>query len=647
MADETPKLGAREFQPNPSSFVAQELIEQGAEIAFGVQGGHIWQLSDEMSRHGIQMITVRHEQNAVYMAENWARIRRRPALVYATAGPGMTNTVTAVNQAYLAKAPMILLLGGHETEHDGLYTTIQEAYARDLLGGVTKWTQRIMQVNQIKQFIARAYKDAMSYPYAPIALELCANMLAFNLTPADQRTWEPGFPNADYVSKWRGDRTGTGFSIGGDPDLVAQTVELIYKAKNPLIFAGDGVHWSDAAKELKDFAEYAQVPVAGRRTGRGALPETHDLAMLSKGVAAIQKQVDLVVLVGMKVGFFDGYGGGWKRVIQINESLDHIWTFLPTEVELVGTPRVVLRQMLQYAQSKGLTPPSERKDWVRKARETSKAHTARLHEKAMKYADMKPLHPGYIAKVCADVVEDRYQGRNHIVVDGYTVSGFAPQMFTLRRSAQMTDASEQAGVGHGIGMAMGAAFAEPSTATAPVLSLMGDAGMGNAGMEIETAVRYNQPIVFLVTNNNGWLSGMEAMIYGEGWKALKYEKNLKWGTGSFIPDQRYDKMFEVIGCHGEWVTDPKDLKAALNRSFDAAEKGTPAVLNVQMTRRVAPTVTHTVPAYALCWDHIPWEDLAKRGKAMRAAYLKGAHPSLPDMVLPDPWEPISDDEANA
>ena len=143
----------------------------------------------------------------------------------------------------------------------------------------------------------------------------------------------------------------------------------------------------------------------------------------------------------------------------------------------------------------------------------------------------------------------------------------------LRKSAQMTDASENAGVGHGIGMAIGAAFADPLSGACPVVSLMGDAGMGNAGMEIETAVRYRLPVVYLVTNNDGWLSSLKGFVYGNDFNALKNEKNQQWGVTDFIPDQRYDKMFEAIGCHGEWVTDPAGLKGALSTFFSVVVIG--------------------------------------------------------------------------
>jgi len=317
---------------------------------------------------------------------------------------------------------------------------------------------------------------------------------------------------------------------------------------------------------------------------------------------------------------------------------------MPTETAIVGTPKVVLRQMLEYAASNGLKSPPERDSWITKLRENNDSFRTNYHERALKYKDMKPLHPGYIAKAVADICEERYNGENHVVIDGFTISGYAPQFFTLKNSAQMTDASEQAGVGHGIGMAIGAAFADPATRTCPVLVLLGDAGMGNAGMELETAVRYGLPIVFLVTNNDGWLGVLEAVSYGKNFSVLKNEKNQKWGVTDFIPDQRYDKMFEVIGCHGEWVTDPADLKAALIRSFNAAENGIPAVLNIKTSRRVAATVMHSTPVYALGFNHIPYEELPRIGKYLRSKFFRVIYPKIPEMEPRDPWDPLTDED---
>lgn len=644
MKNDKISLGEREFYPNPSMLLAEELVDHGVEIAFGVHGGHIWQICDEMSRHGIQLVTVRHEQNAVYMAENYAKLKRKPGVVFGTAGPGMTNMVSAVNQCYLSRTPLILILGSHEVEHDGLYSTMQEAYAADLLGGITKWTQRIVQSNQIKQCIARAFRDALTYPFAPVGLEFSASMLQVNFLPPQQRLWEPGAPHSDYVPKWMGEKTGQPFTCAGDPERIKNAVEIIYQASTPLIMAGDGVHWSDAGRELLEFAEYAQIPVSGRRLGRGTVPETHRLAVSSKVLNAVSEDIDLRILIGMKIGYFDGYGQGWKKVIQINESSEHIWTYMPTEIAIVGTPKIVIRQLLEYARSKRLKPPQDRGSWITEIKKNNDKYHADCHDRAQKYKDLKPLHPGYIAKTVADVCEERYNGKNLVIIDGFTISGYAPQFFKLRKSAQMTDASEQAGVGHSIGMAIGAAFADPSTKKCPVIALLGDAGMGNAGMEIETAVRYDLPIVFLVSNNNGWLGVLEAVAHGKNFSVLKNEKNQKWGVTDFIPDQRYDKMFEVIGCHGEWITDPAELKEALIRSFAAAENGRPAVLNVKTNRRVAATVMHSTPLYALGFNHIPYDELPKIGKYLRSKFFRIIYPKIPEMPPRDPWEPVTDDD---
>lgn len=644
MEKNSTQLGEREFYPNPSMLLAEELVDHGVEIAFGVHGGHIWQICDEMSRHGIQLVTVRHEQNAVYMAENYAKIKRAPAVVFGTAGPGMANMVSAVNQCYLSRTPLILILGSHEIDHDGFNATLQEAYATDLLSGITKWTQRIVQSNQIKQSIARAFRDALTYPYAPVALELCASMLSVNFLPPGQRYWEYRAPNGDYAPKWRGNSMGTPFSFSGDPELIKNAVELIYQAKNPLVIAGDGIHWSGAHQELESFAVLAQTPVSGRRMGRGAIAETSPLAISSKGVSAVQQDIDLRVLIGMKVSFFDGFGSDWKSVIQINESPEHISTYLPTQTAVVGNPKLVLSQMTAYIRANNLTPPPGRNTWLEKIKGNNDEFRESYHNRALKYKDLKPLHPGYISKVVADVCENRYNGENRIIIDGFTISGYAPQFFRLRKSAQMTDASENAGVGHGIGMAIGAAFADPLSGTCPIISLMGDAGMGNAGMEIETAVRYELPIVYLVTNNDGWLSALKGFVYGKDFKVLKNEKNQKWGVTDFIPGQRYDKMFEAIGCHGEWVTDPADLKGALERSFDAAENGIPAVLNVQTNRRVLATVMHSTPLYALLFNHIPYDELPKINKYMRGKFFRILYPKIPEMEPRDPWDPLTDDD---
>ncbi len=635
-------LGKREFQPNPSTYIAQSLKEQGVEVAFGVHGGHVWQIVDEMSNAGIKIVTVRHEQAAVYAAEAYAKVTGRPGVAFATAGPGTSNIVSGVQQAFLSCSPVVILLGGNEYEHDRVFTS-QMANAEKLMSGITKWTQRLVHPTQFKHLITRAFKDSQDYPKGPVVLEFSLSALWQAIPPLIK----PGIfgEHTCYIEEWRGEETRDPLPVGGSPRLVEQAVKLLYAANRPVIFAGDGLHWSGGSKELIEFAGLARIPVHCRRIARGAMPEDHPLCFSPGFSGKALDGWDMLLALGLKVGSYEGYGRGWPKCIQVNESSQHIWTFLKTALGIVGSPNVVLQQMIDYAKTHNLRPPAGREDWIRQVIDAHKTGYKRRLERADKYGRRTPIHHAYLARVLWDVIEERYHGRNRIVIDGWTMSDFAPSYLRARYSGQIMNASEQAGIGHGIGMAIGAAFADPHTRGRPVVALMGDSGVGLAGMDIETAIRFRLPIVFLVNNNNGWVPAIKYSIYGRNWEAMGQQDQ---GIGQeCLPDIRYDKMFEILGCHGEWVTGPEDISPALGRAFEAAEAGKTAVVNVKMD----PTLANSgVGNYGMqrSWAHVPWDKLPKRGKALRRNVLREYFPwsetGVPEIPMPDIWEPVSEEE---
>ncbi len=642
MENEEVELGEREQYPHAASYIAEVLKENGVEVAFGVHGGHIWCIVDELSFYGIKTVTVRHEQSGVYAAEAYSKVTGKVGIAYATVGPGVANTVSAIQQAYLSCSPVILLMGGHEPEHDQTYT-IQVSYGEKLLSGITKWTQRIIEPCQFKWFVTKAIKDALSYPRGPVVLEFTLSALTKDVPP----NVEPGMygEHALYVENWNEEGVGRPMPSGADPESVKKIVEALYSSKHPIIFAGDGVHWAGASDELKEFCELAKIPATGRRIGRGALPETHPLFFSSRAARRILRQSDLLLSLGMKVGFFDGYGARWPKTIQVNESPEHIFTFLNTKLAAVGNCKAVLRQMIDYIKEKGLTPPKDRDEWIAQVQKIHNEARDNLLKRAEKYANHVPVHPGWACKAIWEVCEEMYDGMNRVIIDGFSISGFVPPFLRARYSGQIMDASEQAGVGHGVGMGIGAAFGDPNSKDHPILVLMGDAGMGVAGWDIETAVRFKLPIVFLVHNNNGWLTSLKN-VYGAKWEALG-EQDQPMGPES-LPDIPYHEIYKLLGCHGELVDTPDKLKPALSRGFKAAEEGKPAVINVIMD----PTVGNpqlTTPAYQYCLFHIPWDRLTKRGKRMRVNAFKwmdwkeaGVDPSEYPPV--DPWEPATEED---
>jgi thiamine pyrophosphate-dependent acetolactate synthase large subunit-like protein len=347
----------------------------------------------------------------------------------------------------------------------------------------------------------------------------------------------------------------------------------------------------------------------------------------------------------MKVGIFDsGFGRGWPKCIQINESPEHIWEFLKTDAIILGGPKVVLKQMIQCMRSNHLKPPVSRKAWISRVQQGQQEYDAQLATKALKYRDHNPIHHGWLCKAIWDTCEELHDGMNRLIIDGFTISGFIPPFPKARYSGQILDASEHAGVGHGIGMAIGAALADPDARKHPIISLMGDGGIGVAGFDIETALRYELPIVYLITNNDGWLTGLKYNYYGKGWDALG-PQDRRYGH-EFLPGIKYDRLSEVFGVHGEFVEAPADFRPALERALKSAAKGKTAVVNVRVDPTLVSPAMHQIVLQAQ-FGHVPWNELPRRGKALRRFYhfmFPWDEAGVAPMQAPDPWEPVGEDE---
>lgn len=635
-------LGMREYYPNAADVFAEALLENGTEMAFGVHGGDLWKIVDPISRMGIKLITVHHEQSAVYAAEAYSKVTGKVGVFYTDTGPGTGNITSALQQCYLSCSPALGICGGTIIGHERAFT-IQPSYAEPMFSRITKWTQRIFADFEVKHFVAKAFKDAQSYPKGPCVIEF---PLAAMTGPPSPPSFASLAASRLYRPRWRAEETGKPLpSPGGDPELVERVVRMLCQAKRPVMFAGDGVHWSGASAELVEFAQMAQVPVSGRRLGRGAMPETHPLHFSSRLHRQVIPECDLMVLIGMKVGIFDStFGAGWPKCIQINESPEHIWEYLDTDTILLGGPKVVLKQMMECMKASGLAPPPDRGEWVAKVQQAQREADAGLHARALKYKDHKPVHHGWLCKAIWDTCEQLYRGMNRIIIDGFTISGFVPPFLKARYSGQIMDASEQAGVGHGIGMAIGAALGDAETSKHPVISLMGDAGMGNSGFDIETALRFQLPIVYVVTNNDGWLTGMKYQYYGKNWEALG-QQDRPLGQ-AFLPDIRYENLSQVFGVHGEYVREPGEFRPAFERALRAAQEGKTAVVNVIVDPTLINPTSYGL-AYAAGWGHIPWDELPKRGKAIRRFYLftlPWDQAGVSPVAQPDPWEPVSEEE---
>jgi thiamine pyrophosphate-dependent acetolactate synthase large subunit-like protein len=655
-------LGKRELYPSTGKYVAEILREQGVTVAWGVPGGHIWHFVDAISRIGIKLVIFGHEQNSVYAAEGYSQVTQKPAVAFGTVGPGTGNAFSPMQQAFLSNTPIVYLAGGIEQEHDGLYNTIQESICAEFFQHVTKWSQRVFYPWSVKQFMTRGFRVAQSAPMGPVAFELGIDCL-FMKDEAREHYWGGFFPqHADYLPDWRQDETRSAIASGADPAAIEKAAKAIFEAKKPFIILGDYAAWDQAGPEIEEFVNLTKIPFNTRRLGRAAVSEKHEYH--HRGFPKFRNEFDMMIPIGLKVGFFDGYAGGWPESVQIAPCDEYVWTYVNTKAALVGNTKVVMKQLNECIKKNGYDKIGpEREEWIERCKKSLGEATEARRARAYKYGPDHPrykendfLHHGYMSQIIREVSDELYDSAVRVSIDGYTMSDFVMPYLQFTRPASCLSANDQAGVGHGVGQAIGAAIGDLENGSRiPFLSLMGDSGMMNAGMDIHVAVMYKLPIVYLVTNNGGWMPGMKYPWYGPNWDTLGDQDVIgnEWlGVKQFGEErptemQRFDKLADVFGgCQSILCNREEKFREELKQAFNMAEKGGPVIMDCIVDRHL---VNKAVigPVYSLMYAHLPWEELPMRGKHSRRSTLKGWFPELkelPEMPIFDSWEALTDEE---
>lgn len=587
---------------------ARALKAEGVETMFGLLGGHIQSLMDHSYREGIDVFQMRHEQAAVHAADAYARLKRRPGVCFGTAGPGMLNMLTGIHMAYVSRTPLVCLFGGSK-EKEAHRGTMQEAYAAEVCRSITKWTIRVTDPELTGHFIRKAFRDAMTPPYGPVGIEF----------PIDTFNWEPLEASSQisyHPGAWLSEAAAP---TRADPAQIARVAEAVKRAERPLVIAGEGVYWAHAEAELREFVERYELPFNLRRLARGAIEENHRLALAAGARKDILREADLVIVIGLNIGYLEGFGD-WKspaRFIQINSYAGDVLPSLPTRFELIGSPKGILTQLGEALASAPERSPA-RTAWLERVGQAQRKFEALLETEIARTRDDRPIHPRLLGKVVSDFVG----ADTSIILDSFTSSGYFLDQFRAQRGGQLLDAGLSAAFGHGVGMGIGAQMARPGT---PVLAMMGDGGIGLGGGDIETAVRYGQPAVYLIYNDSTYCAGLERYAYGKDFRVLGPKAR---GGFNLTPDVRYDLMFATLGCHGEHVERPEDIRPALERAFDS---GKTAVVNVIGTRDVPHPLYDSLNAKEMFW-HLPAGEVEEPA---RRRHHEGFYPRMHDSPLPE------------
>ena len=549
---------APEGPQDGGALVGRVLGAQRVKYLFAINGGHTFPLLANLRNNGIQLIHMRHEQACAYAADAYARTTGTPGVCSVTAGCGLTNAVTGLCGAALAGSAVVCIAGQHPTNEDHL-GSFQEAYGSDICRTFAKYVKRVLDWSTIEVDLRQAFREALSPPQGATLVEIPTNILYHGDDVAKQRRGAKVLDPEELRSQ-------------GNPRQIERTIELLRNAQRPLLLAGDGVFWSDAARELQEFAELAHIPTYARRTAQGAVPEDHPLAVRGSWKKPFTGRADLVIAVGFRFWSGEHFGEPptWSdkaTYVQIDAAPDRIAWHIPAEVGIVGDPKLVLRQLADEVRRQKLDfADRQSSSWLAEVAEVRKNYESTLDERERGTAANVPTHPDHLARTLASMMDRDAT----LIVDSFTLSGWLTQWFPARFPGQIVDAGPLAPVGHGVGMAIGAQLARPGK---QVVLVIGDGGLGIGGWDIETALRYKLPIVTILWNNSSWGPSFEQMPLLRG----------RTDPFNMLENIRYDKMFEVLGCHTEHVEEPQQLAPALKRAFAS---GKASLVNIVGDKRI-------------------------------------------------------------
>ena len=502
----------------------------GVDVMFTLNGGHVWPLYEAARNQGVLVVDTRHEQTATFAAEAYAKLTRTPGLAVLTAGPGITNGMSAITSAWFNGSPLVVL-GGRAPQG--------------------RWGSGSLQEIDHVPIVTPVVKQATTVTDAAKAGLLVHELALSSMTPHRGPVFAD-FP-LDVFGPTEGEVPGPVAVRGDDPDPddVAKVAALIAGAERPALIVGSDVYWDGAWETLAAAVEALRVPCFFNGLGRGCLPADHELAFLrTRGL--LKAEADLVVVVGTPLDFRLGHGRfGAATVAHLVDASSSRATHVDVPTA-AGDLSTILTQL-------AATPSrTDHEPWIARLREAEAA--ARASDAGLLAADSDPIKP---SRVYGELTR-RLERDAVVVCDGGDFASYAGKFVEVHRPGSWLDTGPYGCLGNGLGYAIAARLARPDS---QVVALLGDGAAGFSLMDADSLVRHDLPVVMIVGNNGMW--GLEKhpmrAIYG-------------WDVACDLQAQcRYDQVVRALGGAGETVTEAAEIGPALDRAFAA---GVPYLVNV-------------------------------------------------------------------
>jgi acetolactate synthase-1/2/3 large subunit len=523
--------------------IARRLKAHGVSKLFTLSGGHLFSIYDGCKEEGIDLVDTRHESTAAFAAEGWAKVTREPGVCALTAGPGVTNGMSAMGSAQQNNSPM-LVLGGRAPQMRWGQGSLQEIDHVPFVRPLTKLAATAESTAEIPGLVDEAFAAAIQPHSGPVFLD-------FPLDHVFMESPEPG-DATEAPRPWEGPAA----------DGVEAAAALLRDAERPVIMAGTNLYWGRGEQALLALAQELGVPVFLNGLARGCVPADHELAFSRARSTALQG-ADVALVIGVPMDFRLGFGGAFGEdtdIVTIDVAEPGRAHPRPVAAELYGALPATL-DALREAAAGGATTSA----WVSQLRAVE--DEKRAGEQADLDDDRAPLHPLRIYRELRELLD-----RDAIIVgDGGDFVSYAGRVVDSYEPGCWLDPGPFGCLGAGPGYALAAKLAHPDR---QVVLLLGDGAFGFSGMEWDTLVRHGVNVVGVMGNNGIWALEHHPMMFLYGYSVV----------AKLRPETRYDQVVEALGGQGELVREPAELRGALERALSA---GRPALVNVLTDPEVA------------------------------------------------------------
>jgi acetolactate synthase I/II/III large subunit len=528
--------------------VAKALKNEGVDTIFTLCGGHIIDIYDGCLDEGVKIIDVRHEQVAAHAADGYARVTGKPGCAVVTAGPGTTDAVTGVANAFRAESPMLLIGGqGALTQHK--MGSLQDLPHVDMLRPITKFAASVQSTERVADMISMAFRECYHGAPGPSYLEIPRDILDAKVDATKARIPQP----SQYRASIR--------SIG-DPADINRLADILVHAKKPCVLLGTQVWTCRGTEDAVNFVKTLNIPAFMNGAGRGTLPPGDPYHFHQTRRYAFDK-ADVIIIVGTPFDFRMGYGRRLRAdatVVQIDMDYRTVGKNRDISLGLVGDVGAILAAVTQAASGRVDNGATQRKPWMDELRfEEERLNSDRM---ARLKSDAQPIHP---LRLCYEINEFLTEDSIYIG-DGGDIVTFSGGVVQPKSPGHWMDPGPLGTLGVGVPFAMAAKLVQPHK---EVVCLFGDGAFTLTGWDFETMVRFNLPFVGIVGNNSAW----NQIRFGQ---LAKYGRE-RGEIGNKLGDVAFDQFAKMLGGYGEAVRDPQDIQPALQR---ARASGKPSLINV-------------------------------------------------------------------